>query len=38
VVLDEGRLVEAGPPAALIATGGAFAALRQAETREDPAA
>jgi ATP-binding cassette subfamily C protein CydD len=38
VVLDEGRLVEAGPPAALLATGGAFAALRHAETREDPAA
>ncbi len=37
-VLHEGRLVEAGPPAALLASGGAFAALRDAETREDPAA
>ena len=31
-VLHEGRLVEAGPPAALLRAGGAFAALRDAET------
>jgi ABC-type multidrug transport system fused ATPase/permease subunit len=37
-VLNEGRLVEAGPPAALLASGGAFAALRDAENREAPAA
>ena len=36
-VLHEGRLVEAGAPGALLASGGAFATLRDAETRE-PAA
>ena len=35
-VLHEGRLVEAGPPAALLAAGGAFAALRDAETSRSP--
>ena len=36
-VLREGRLVEAGPSAALLTAGGAYAALRDAEARE-PAA
>jgi thiol reductant ABC exporter CydD subunit len=37
-VLHHGRLVEAGPPGLLLASGGAFAVLRDAETPEAPAA
>ena len=37
-VVHEGRLVEAGAPATLLGAGGAFAALRDAENVEAPAA